>query len=177
MRGNGTFDYEQSIKATDAMITNIPDICLIILVADCVPILFFDTKKKVIGAAHAGWRGTVKSIAQNTVKAFQKHFNSSLKDIIVGIGPSIGPCCYEVGEEVIKEIKNGFPDKVTKVLNNKGYFNLWEANKLQLTDIGIDEKNIEVAELCTYCHADIFFSRRHQRAETGRFGGGIMLRN
>lgn len=178
-RGSGAFDYDTALSATDAMATNIPNICLTVLQADCVPILFFDMKKKVIGVAHAGWKGTVRMVAQNMVKVLKERFGCLPKDVLAGIGPSIGPCCYEVGYEVVAQIDESFCNKgvyIRKTPEGKSYFDLWEANKIQLAQMGIPEKNIEISGLCTRCNYAIFFSYRQQRKETGRFGAGIMLK-
>ncbi|MFB3897925.1 MAG: peptidoglycan editing factor PgeF [bacterium] len=179
MRGCGARDYHSAIPATDAMVTNTPNICLMILTADCVPILLFDPIKKVIGVAHAGWKGTINFIAQQVVKAMQEQFGSAPSDILAGIGPSIGPCCYEVGSDVIMEFKSVMPAALNLILkknrNDKGHLNLWSANKIQLIQSGVLEKNIEIAELCTRCHAEIFYSARKDGIQTGRFGTGIML--
>lgn len=184
LRGQGATSHHTAISATDAMITNVPNIYLMVFLADCVPILFFDPKKDAIGVAHAGWKGTLKFIAQKSVKALQRNFGSQPADIIAGIGPSIGPWCYEVGPEVITQVKNVFQTtgdflelkhEDRKTTNSKGYFNLWEANKRQLIQAGILDGNIEVAGICTCCNADIFFSARHQKGKTGRFGAGIIL--
>ena len=182
LKGCGAVEYGTAVNATDAMVTNVPDICLMILVADCVPILFYDPKKRVIGCAHAGWRGTVKLVAQNTVRIMQEKFSSLPEDIIVGIGPSIGPHCYVVGEEVVAQVKTVSKEEgeihlIYNALENSWYFNLWEANKAQLLQMGIPAQNIEMAGLCTYCNSDKFFSARHQRGKTGRFGVGIMLKD
>lgn len=166
MRGQGATDYKTAIPATDALITNIPGICLMVTVADCVPIILYDLKKTAIGAVHAGWKGTLKLIAQNTVNLLKKEFGTTTKDLIVGIGPSTGPCCYEVAPNT--------------------HFNLWRANKDQLIKSGVREENIEIAEICTKCRVDQFFSARAAREEaahgnaskgkTGRFGAGIMIK-
>ncbi|WKZ19880.1 MAG: peptidoglycan editing factor PgeF [Candidatus Jettenia sp. CY-1] len=181
LRGSGTLNYNTAINATDAMVTNIPNICLMVLQADCVPILFFDLKKKVIGIAHAGWRGTVRMVAKNTVSTLKEKFQCSVNDIFVGIGPSIGPCCYEVNLKTLTPDGKTFDTKSEYIDNhssgNKGYFNLWRANKIQLIQTGIPEKNIETAEICTHCNHDTFFSYRYEKRETGRFGAGIMLSN
>ena len=179
LRGRGTFNFGTAISATDAMVTDTPNICLMVLQADCVPLLFFDLKKKVIGVAHAGWKGTVRMVAQNTVKLLKENFSCLPDDILVGIGPSIGPCCYEVGPEVVIQIDKAFHNKrecISETPDGKCYFNLWEANKTQLVQAGIPERNIEVARICTYCNHTHFFSYRHQQRETGRFGAGIMLK-
>lgn len=179
LKGKGAIDYQSAISTTDAMITEVPNIYLVVFLADCVPVLFFDPRRKVVGVAHAGWKGTLKLVAGNSVKALQENFGSLPSDIIVGIGPSIGPCCYEVGSEVITKVENVFHTKEGYINNEssdgKGYFNLWEANRTQLIHAGIPEENIEVAEICTCCNADIFFSARYQKGKTGRFGVGVII--
>lgn len=173
--------YFSNIAEADAMITNIPGICIMILIADCVPILICDASKKAIGITHAGWRGTVKQIVNKSVENMVDEYNSNPKDIIAGIGPSIGPCCYEVGPEVITEFEktmNGTNDIVTnRTDNGKGYLNLRLANKKQLLQAGVLEGNIDMADLCTFCHPDLFYSYRHQGKKSGRFAAGIMLKD
>ncbi|MBW1692484.1 MAG: polyphenol oxidase family protein, partial [Deltaproteobacteria bacterium] len=99
--------------------------------------------------------------------------------IMVGIGPSIGPCCYKAGPEVISQVENVFQTKKGYIINEakdgKGYFDLWKANLEQLLHVGIDRKNIEMAMRCTSHNPDLFFSYRHQKGDTGRFAAGIML--
>ena len=97
MRGYGAADLNTAIEETDAMVTAVPRLCLAVLSADCVPLLFFDPQKRVVGAVHAGWRGCVKLIARKTVEILQQEFNCKPTDLLVGIGPSIGPCHYEIG--------------------------------------------------------------------------------
>ncbi len=179
MRGCGAADYDTAVEATDAMVTAVPRLCLTVLSADCVPVLLFDPQKRIVAAVHAGWRGTVKLVAQKTVEALQHEFNCKLTDLLVGIGPSIGPCHYEIGSEVISQVEATFGDTDGYISHEspdgKGYFNLWEANKRQIMEAGIPPQNIEVAGICTYCNAHLFFSARHQKGRTGRFGAGIML--
>jgi len=177
--GSGSTEPANGIENTDAMVTDVPDICLIILVADCVPMLFFDPIKEAIGVAHAGWRGTLYCIAQNTVRAMETAFGSSPGDIIVGIGPSIGPCCYSVGTDVISRVDTTFHTTRGLIINKSddgtGYLDLWSANLKQLLHAGIERKNIELARICTRENPDLFFSYRHQKGDTGRFGAGITL--
>ena len=179
LRGRGSSNHQGAINGTDAMVTNAENTCLMILLADCVPILFYDPTKRVIGAAHAGWRGTLRFVAHNTVKVFRKDFGCSPEDIVVGIGPSIGPCCYQVGQDVVSQVQNVFgtgQDCINrKSANGKGYFDLWTANLKQLIQAGIPEKNIELAEICTRHHPELFFSYRHEKRKTGRFGAGIVI--
>jgi hypothetical protein len=179
-RGSGAVDNSTALKDCDAMITGQQDICLLIFVADCVPIIMYDKRKKVIALIHAGWKGTVGKIALKTVHMMRSKWNCKPADIICAIGPSIGPCCYQVGPEVVALVKKCFPGEryllhdITE--DGKGYFNLWEANKVQLLEQNIPEQNIEVAKLCTCCRSDIFFSSRKDNGETGRFAAGIMMK-
>ena len=179
MRGHGAADLDTAVEATDAVITDVPQLCLTVLAADCVLVLFLDPQKRVIAAVHAGWRGTVKLAAQKTAETLKQEFNCKPTDILAGIGPSIGPCHYEVGPEVISQVEDTFGSTDGYINNEtpegKGYFNLWEANKRQVIEAGIPAQNIEVAQICTYCNAHLFFSERHQKGRTGRFGAGIML--
>jgi YfiH family protein len=180
LRGKGSLDFDGAINGTDAMVTNVPDTCLMVLLADCVPLLLYDPSKKVIGVIHAGWKGTLRRIVQATVRTLQNHFGSSTRDIVVGIGPSVGPCCYQVGQEVISLAEQVFGTTQDIIRNRsadgKGHLDLWKANKKQLLDAGIPEENIEMAETCTCHHSDVFFSYRHEKGKTGRFGAGIFIR-
>ncbi|HID31162.1 MAG TPA: peptidoglycan editing factor PgeF [Desulfobacterales bacterium] len=179
LRGRGSTNYQGAVNATDAMVTDTENTCLMILLADCVPILFYDPSKRVIGAAHAGWRGTLRFVAHNTVKVFREDFGCSPEDIVVGIGPSIGPCCYQVGQDVVSQVQHVLGARQhcisLKSANGKGYFDLWTANLKQLIQAGIPEKNIELAKICTRHHPEVFFSHRHEKRKTGRFGAGIVI--
>jgi YfiH family protein len=177
LKGRGSLSYKSAIKEADAMITNVPGIYLTVLVADCLPILFFDHKKKAIGVAHAGWKGTILGIAKRTVEMLEKAFGCSPSTMHVGIGPSIGPCCYEVGLDVALQFKNIYGKGICfKGSNNKIYCNLWEANRMQLIEAGLPEENIEIAKICTSCNSRYFFSERKEKGKTGRFGAGIMIK-
>lgn len=164
---------------TDATITALPGICLMVMVADCVPVLLFDPVRRVSAVIHAGWRGTVSHITSNTILAMVEHFGCKPADIIAGIGPSIGPCCYEVGEDVKEFVTQSFGTTegylIQKHPASKPHFDLWYANHKQLTDNGVKPVNIETSELCTRCHSDIFFSSRASGGITGRFAAGICI--
>lgn len=179
-KGKGALYRDNALLASDAMITNIPEICLFVMGADCVPLLFHDPVKKVIGAAHAGWRGTVKKIAIETITKMCEIFGCQVSNIQVGIGPSIGPCCYQVGAEVIDEVLRSFgsTDKFIHFTDSdsSAIFDLWYTNKYQLMEAGVKEENIEIAGVCTCCNSDDFFSSRAGKGITGRFGAGIMLK-
>ncbi|MFO8163344.1 MAG: peptidoglycan editing factor PgeF [Thermodesulfobacteriota bacterium] len=178
-RGSGHSCYSNSVSNSDAMVTDVKNICITILVADCVPMLFFDPQRKIIGVAHAGWRGTLRSIAANTVNTMVRTFSSLPEDIVVSIGPSIGPCCYKVGPEVISRVDDILHKREGLVAHKSddgtGYFDLWKANVDQLLSAGIEKKNIELARICTQENTDLFFSYRHEHGDTGRFGAGIIL--
>lgn len=167
------------IADTDALITNKTGIFVCVQTADCVPILLFDTQKKVVAAIHAGWRGTVSKIAQKTVKKMTETYNCNPDDLVAGIGPSIHMHAYEVGTEVIESVRTNFsnPEALLKPSMKPGhaYFDLWEANKILLTSAGIPEENIEIMGLCTYEHPELFYSARRDGADTGRMVSAIKL--
>ena len=170
----GWESQESVIQDCDAFITNQNGIMLTILTADCVPILLFDPKKNVIGAVHAGWRGTKQEIVLKTVEKMQQKFGSTPQDIIAGVAPSIGRCCYEVGEDVAKyffEDRSSFTQKGKKIMLDLPY-----VNKMQLLKSGLLEQNIEMSEVCTACKVDDYFSYRKEQECSGRFMSMIGLK-
>ncbi len=181
IKGNATENHFQSAGECDGLITDQRDLCLLVFIADCVPVFLFDRRKKVIAVIHAGWKGTIGKITQNAVQQMKSAWGCKPQDILCAIGPSIGPCCYQVGPEVISRVKKAFPAGERPIhsitSDGKGYFNLWQANKIQLLHCQIPDDNIVVADLCTYCHPDIFFSNRREGRATGRFAAGILLRS
>ncbi len=161
---------EPHLKA-DAIITNIPNICLMMRFADCVPILLFDPEKRVVGIAHAGWIGTVNKIAGKTVTKMVQNFGTNPTDVLAAIGPSIGPDHYQVGEDVINKVDNSFGNSSEKLFvhkDGKSYFDLWKANQIVLTEVGVNK--IEVAGICTQCNLNDWYSHRGEHGKTGRFG-------
>lgn len=176
--GRGAQHYHEAIKGTDALITNVPGLPLMLFFADCVPVLIVDPIGKAIGISHAGWKGTVAKIAQKTVLAMKRQFNTNPADCLVGIGPSIGPCCYEVDKTVISKLSAEFDEweKLVKPTEeNRWQLNLWEANCQQLKEIGIKDNNITVSQICTADNTPIFFSHRAEKGNTGRIGAIISL--
>lgn len=149
----------------DAMITKAKNVFLAVSVADCTPILIYDKKNGVVAAIHAGWRGTVAGIVENTLKAMKTNFNSSGKNCFAFIGACIGYDSFEVGEEVANE----FDDEFKRIGSNEKYLvDLKGANKAQLQNFGIPSSNIEISGLCTVKNNDILFSHRHEKGITGR---------
>jgi YfiH family protein len=167
------------LQDTDALITQTPGLCIAVMAADCVPVLLYDRVKHAAAAVHAGWRGTVSKILTHTVQAMQAQFGTNPADLIAGIGPSICPEVYEVGEEVIAAAENAFgrAEMLVKpaATPGKAYFDLWEANRLQLLALGVPDPAIEVAGICTYTQNDKFFSARKSGNKAGRFSAGILL--
>ena len=169
----GWNNRKESIPDCDALITNLPNIALTILTADCVPILVFDPVTQTIAAVHAGWKGTKKKILSKTVKKMINVFDSNPRDILVGLGPSIGKCCYEVGDDVAKYFQH-LPYAYTAKKSDKYMLDLPTINKQQLIEVGIEEKNIEMSNICTACEVDRFFSYRKENGCTGRFMSMIL---
>lgn len=176
-RGKGILK-KSDITAVDALITAERQVALMTYHADCVPLFFLDTKKPAIGVAHAGWRGTVKKIGVKTVCKMTEKFGSSPENILVGIGPCIKKCCYEVDRPVVEKLKHVFP-YWSKLLKNKGnnhwMLDLVLANKLQLESVGIRSENIFINDFCTSCDNDLFFSFRADRKKTGSLATIIEL--
>lgn len=169
---------DNEIKETDALVTNQTGICLCVQTADCVPILLFDPVNNVIAAVHAGWRGTVKKIAEVAVQKMVLKYNSSPDNIVAAIGPSISPDIYEVGNEVVEKVKKSIPNADTLLhKNSSGNFhvNLWEANRQVLLENGLNEKNIEILGECSFSESDKYFSARKEGLDTGRMVSGIMI--
>lgn len=158
-------------QKADAIVTNRKDIVLLMLFADCVPILLYDRVQKVIGIAHAGWKGTVLGVAEKTVKQMQENYDSKPQDIIAALGPSIGPDHYSIGIEVISKFQHVFGPAAKDFIhsvNGNVYLNLWESNRWLLEQAGVGE--IENAHICTACHTEDWFSHRAENGKTGRFG-------
>ncbi len=156
----------------DALITNISNTVLTVLTADCVPILLFDSKRKVIGAVHSGWKGCKENIIRATIETMQNEYGTVASDLLVGIGPSIRGCCYEVGDEVIKEFVE-FPNAISKVKESY-YLDLAKVTQEQLLSMGVNGGNIEVNTICTSCENKEFFSYRKDKC-SGRFMSCISL--
>jgi hypothetical protein len=167
----------QVIPRTDGLITRTPGVILFQRFADCLPILLFDPVQRAVGIAHAGWRGTVRGVARATVEAMSAAFGTHPTDLIAALGPGIGPCCYEVGDDVIQAVRSAFerPDGLLPARNGAVHFDLLAANARQLAALGV--RTIEIAELCTACRTDEFFSHRAERGRTGRFGVAIGFRD
>lgn len=175
--GRGAKKYSEAISATDALITNIPNIPLLLLFADCVPVLLADPVHRAVGVVHAGWKGTVEKIAQKALTAMGEHFGTNPQDCLAAIAPSIGPCCYIVDNTVVDRLKNQFENwkQFVQPHGDKWYFDLWKANRIQLEEMGVPSNKIVVSKVCTACNHEVFFSYREDKGRTGRMGAAIML--
>ena len=170
--GRGTLEY-------DGIITAGREIAVGIKTADCVPLLFADPERGVVGAIHAGWRGTSLGIAAKAVDVFIRSFSSAPADIMVAIGPAIGRCCYEVDAPVFHAFDHNETQRHAFTRGKgkgKWMLDLIAANRLQAQEAGIPPQNIFAADLCTSCRRDTFFSHRGEGGNTGRQLSFIMLR-
>lgn len=161
------------IKEGDALVTNLKKAPLLIFVADCVPVAIADKKNKAVALCHAGWRGTYSKITQKSIEYMKKIYNTQAKDLICVLGPSIGPCCYEVSKDLIEKFEliiNEKDEKFYEVKNDKYYLDLWKANELILRSCGVDKKNIINLNICTSCNSDKFHSYRKHNKTTKRLG-------
>ncbi|MCC7129461.1 MAG: peptidoglycan editing factor PgeF [Anaerolineae bacterium] len=172
---------DQPHARADAILTDAPEVTVFMRFADCVPIFLYDPVRQVVGLVHAGWKGTVNQAARVAVQTMVERYRSQPRDILAGIGPSIGPHHYEVGPEVVELVRKAFGADASGLLlgaNGSGAksavkFDLWNANRLSLEAAGV--RQIEVAEICTACHPDMWYSHRGENGKTGRFGALIGL--
>jgi len=170
----------ESLGEGDGLVTNLLKVPICIMVADCLPILFYDQVHKAIGLAHAGWRGTVAQIGIKTLKAMTETYGTNPADVKVVLGPAIGSCCYEVGLDV-KEQFDSF-SYAGDILEQSGKahwkLNIPEANARQLLEAGVAEDHLIRSNLCTVDHINLFYSHRADASPekpTGRFGAFMML--
>jgi YfiH family protein len=150
----------------DGLITATPGLSVSVRTADCFPILLVDARRRAVAAVHAGWRGTAGRIVPVTIEFMRAEFGTDPADVYVAIGPGIGECCYQVGEEVGRHF--GLP--------GAGRVDLGEANRRQLIDTGVPEGHIDRVDLCTYCDATKFHSYRRDKESAGRMISFVRIR-
>ena len=172
---NGPFhrDYPEC----DALVTNTPGVALLVFTADCTPLLFHDPVTGAVGAAHAGWRGTVQAIGAKTVEAMVKHFGAKPEDIRAAIGPNIGFCHFETDADVPEAVREAFGSEAEQYIQKKGekyFLDLKAINAMVLRRAGVC--HIEVSDACTMCSPDVFWSHRVTGGERGSQGAVIMCR-
>lgn len=169
--GAGALKLAETIAVTDALITALPEVPLLLFYADCVPVLLADKRTGAIGLAHAGWRGTVARIAAQTLQEMTRCFGTRMQDVLAAIGPSIGSCCYEVDEPVRTQAV-GLERFFTPVAAKAGKYmlDLWGCNRQQLQEQGVPLAQIAVAGVCTAHNKELFCSYRAEQGKTGRMG-------
>ncbi len=196
-------EHGRAILAGDGLVTKVPGMLLAIKTADCMPVIIVDPKKKAVGIFHAGWRGTLHRILEKGVGEMRRYFGSKPQDLHAALGPSIRDCCYKVGEEVRDKFRSQFAyaDELFRewqtyedihlkypllflTMRAPGHselptqilLNLAEANRRQLLDAGVREKNIEALPQCTACDTKTFFSHRAEHGVTGRMMSVVGMR-
>ena len=187
VHGTDVLSLDQPLRAGqtffgghDAVLTDQAGALLTIQTADCVPVLLMDSARGVIGAVHAGWRGAVSGIVAKSVRNMVERFDAVLASLHAAIGPSAGPCCYEVDAPVIDRLAPDVPDDstiLTRTGPGTGRLDLKGLIRRQAASAGIAEDHIHTVDLCTICRPDLFFSYRRDGKVHGNMVSGIMLRN
>lgn len=171
----------RDLQSVDGLITNVPNVTLVIYFADCVPILLVDPVKKAIGAVHSGWRGTVKEIVKFAINKMNSEYDCKPENLICTIGPNINKCCYEVDKNVFNEfnaLSHLSPDKFTQSIGNGKYMiDLSETNKQILLNCGVKPENIFISDLCTKCNSELLFSHRATNGKRGVMAGLICIKD
>lgn len=163
----------------DAIVCDDPAAAAVVRVADCGPILMADTRRGVVAAVHAGWRSTMQRIAAAAVTEMREQFGTDPGHLVAAIGPSLGECCGEMGEEVVQAFRDAGHGETqlsrwfTRAEGQRPHFNLWQANRDQLVDAGMRPDAIHVAALCTRTYDDVFHSYRAAGANAGRMAAVI----
>lgn|SRR5574344_76411 len=171
--------YEErkaELENVDGVMTDVDNVCVAVSTADCIPILLYDTENRVCCAVHAGWRGTVKRITEKAVGRMTAEYGTRPETLLACIGPGISLENFEVGDEVWQEFSDaGFAmDEISRHYV-KWHIDLWECNRRQLVNAGVNPHNIQVAGICTFSHADEFFSARRLSIHSGRILTGILM--
>lgn len=172
-------DRQALLQGVDAVVTDIPGLCVAVTTADCVPVLLYAPDRKVVAAIHAGWRGTVEHIAAETVGNLVEQYGCNPVIMQAAIGPSIGWEAFEVGEEVVTAFREAGMD-LSRIMKRrpatgKACLDLGEANQMQLLGAGLSADHIEMSGICTYTHEADFFSARRLGIKSGRMVTGIFI--
>jgi len=170
-KGSGALDYDRSIADTDGFITDKRNVPVAILTADCLSVFIYDPIAHAIAILHAGWRSSEKNICAEAIKAMQEKFASHPEDLLVGFGPSIGPCCFEVE----KDFKSNFSFGLIK-RDGRIFMDIALINRMQLIRCQVKEENIADPKICTFSENKDFFSFRKEAEAAGRMISVIMLR-
>ncbi len=169
----GAGDEADEADEADAVVTARPGLAASVLTADCVPILIGDPRTGAVAAAHAGWRGTLARVAATAVEALVREFGAHPENLLVAVGPAIGPCCYEVSPDLAERFVAEIGPSVAMLHPRTPRVDLWSANEAVLRAAGVPPERIEIIDRCTACDAESFFSHRRDGARTGRQVGFI----
>jgi hypothetical protein len=160
-----------SLGECDGAVTALPDTPLMTFSADCPLLLAFDPRQRVLGLAHASWRCTVARLAEQLISLMSNRYGCQPADLLAGIGPGAGPCCYEVKDDVYQAAAAlAGRERFFAQRDGRLYLDLWAANRAQLQGAGLAAQNIESADVCTLCRNDIFYSFRREGPGCGHFG-------
>jgi YfiH family protein len=163
----------------DAVISDAPDVALVVRAADCVPLLIADTRTGAVAAVHAGWRGTAARVGVAAVEEMRRLLGSHAADLVVAIGPAIGACCYEVGSDLVDAFAAAGHERYLidrwfmTPRERRMRLDLTAANRDQLILAGVREENIHACGLCTAMHLDVLTSYRAEQSAAGRIAGAI----
>ena len=168
---------EAELEGVDALMTNIPGICIGVSTADCIPVLLYDKTHRAVCAIHAGWRGTVKRIVEKAIAAMTSTYSTRPADIQAQIGPGIHVESFEVGDEVYEAFANeGFEmGTISRKVGQKWHIDLPECNRQQLLASGVPAAQVDVSPICTYQHPETYFSARRLSINSGRIFTGILM--
>lgn len=171
-------DEVRLVPDCDGLLTDLPGLALVVTAADCVPVLLYDPVRRVVGAVHAGWRGTVAGVAGAAVRAMAERYGCDPSEVHAAVGPSIGPCCYEVDDLVALPVRQRFGSDADGLLApgarpGKYMLDLWAANRLELGRAGVTQ--VDGGGLCTSCQVERYFSHRAERGRAGRGAAIIAL--
>jgi YfiH family protein len=160
-------------EEADAVLSRTPGVAACVSVADCVPVLIADPRSGVVAAVHAGWRGTLAHAVARAVQALVREFGAAPGDLLAAVGPSIGPCCYQVSHDLARAFRDDLGARVVASRAGGTRLDLWAANETVLRRAGLAAERIEILGRCTCCESDAFFSHRRDRGNTGRQVGFI----
>lgn len=161
----------------DAAVSDLSDAAVGVMTADCLPLMLFHSRRAIVAAVHVGWRGVVKEIAPAAVNFILKEWSLKARDMGAYLGPCIGPCCYEVDDDTALKMARAAGDRsIIRAAGPKPKVDIGMAVSRQLETVGLKDKNIVSAGLCTSCNKELFYSYRRDGGNTGRMAGIIMMR-
>lgn len=170
-------ERQTALEGIDAVMTNLSGVCIGVSTADCIPILLYDPVHHATCAVHAGWRGTVKRIAEKAISAMAEVYGTQPADLMAQLGPGISLDSFEVGDEVYDAFKEaGFDMPAISVHTSKWHIDLPECNRRQLIACGVNAKSVALSNICTYKENDRFFSARRSGIHSGRIFTGILMK-